>query len=77
VIWATGYRRSYPWLHVPVLDAHGEIRQHRGVTPVPGLYVLGQRFQHFRSSNFIDGVGRDAAFVVDHLARRDAPVHRC
>ena len=26
VIWATGYRRTYPWLHLPVLDAHGEIR---------------------------------------------------
>ena len=22
-IWATGYRRTYPWLQVPVLDAHG------------------------------------------------------
>ena len=25
VIWATGYRRAYPWLRVPVFDAHGEI----------------------------------------------------
>ena len=70
VVWATGHRRSYPWLHVPVLDARGEIRQHRGVTPVDGLYVLGQRFQHHRNSNFIDGVGRDAAFVADHLTGR-------
>lgn len=74
VIWATGYRRSYPWLHVPVLDERGEIRQHRGVTPMDGLYVLGQRFQHRRNSNFIDGVGRDAAFVVDHLVRGAARV---
>jgi putative flavoprotein involved in K+ transport len=70
VIWATGYRRAYPWLQLPVLDERGEIRQRRGVTPVPGLYVLGQRFQHFRSSNFIHGVGRDAAFVADHVAHR-------
>ena len=70
VIWATGHRRTYPWLHLPVLDASGEIRQRRGVTPYPGLYVLGQRFQHYRNSNFIDGVGRDAAFVVDHLVGR-------
>jgi len=74
VIWATGHRRTYPWLDVPVLDEHGEIRQRRGVTPAAGLYVLGQRFQHFRNSNFIDGVGRDAAFVADHLARRLATV---
>ena len=67
VVWATGHRRSYPWLRLPVLDQHGEIRQHRGRTPVSGLYVLGQRFQHHRSSNFIGGVGRDAAFVADHI----------
>jgi putative flavoprotein involved in K+ transport len=68
VIWATGYQRSYPWLRLPVLDRDGEIRQRRGRTPVPGLYVLGQRFQHYRSSNFIGGVGRDAAFVADDIA---------
>ena len=70
VLWATGYRRAYPWLHVPVLDASGEIRQRRGRTVVPGLYVLGQRFQHHRNSNFIDGVGRDAITVADDLVRR-------
>jgi putative flavoprotein involved in K+ transport len=76
VIWATGHRRSYPWLQIPVLDERGEIRQRRGVTPIPGLYVLGQRFQHTRRSNFIDGVGADAAFVADHLVGRTAPVTR-
>lgn len=70
VVWATGHRRSYPWLRLPVLDHHGEIRQHRGRTPMPGLYVLGQRFQHRRSSNFIGGVGRDAAIVADHVVSR-------
>jgi putative flavoprotein involved in K+ transport len=72
VIWATGHRRSYPWLRIPILDEHGEIRQHRGVTPLPGLYVLGQRFQYHRNSNFIDGVGRDAEFVADHLVSQRA-----
>ena len=67
VIWATGHRRSYPWLQIPVLDEAGELRQRRGVTPVPGLYVLGQRFQYYRSSNFIGRVGRDAARVADHI----------
>jgi putative flavoprotein involved in K+ transport len=67
VLWATGFRRAYPWLQVPVLDPRGEILQWRGRTPVPGLYVLGQRFQHHRNSNFIDGVGRDAAIVAEDL----------
>jgi putative flavoprotein involved in K+ transport len=75
VIWATGHRRSYPWLQVPVVDQRGEIRQRRGVTAVPGLYVLGQRFQYTRRSNFIGGVGRDAAFVADHLAGRTRAPH--
>jgi putative flavoprotein involved in K+ transport len=70
VVWATGYRRTYPWLRVPVLDPSGEIVQRRGVTPVAGLYVVGQRHQHRRDSNFIDGVRHDASFVVRHIAGR-------
>jgi putative flavoprotein involved in K+ transport len=67
VIWATGFRRSYPWLRVPVLDARGEIRQLNGVTPAPGLYVIGQFFQTRRNSSFIDGVGVDARAIARHL----------
>ena len=67
VIWATGYRRAYPWLHVPVLDPDGEIVHRRGVTPVDGLYVLGLKFQHRRSLHFIGGVGADAAFVARNV----------
>lgn len=65
VVWATGFRRSYPWLHVPVLDADGDIRQAGGRTPVPGLYVLGMNFQRRRNSAFLDGVGRDASELAD------------
>jgi len=72
VIWATGYRPAYPWLRVPVLDRHGEIGHHRGVTRVPGLYVLGLRFLHRRDSSFVGGAGRDAQFVAAHLTRRMA-----
>lgn len=70
VIWATGYRRSYPWLRVPVLDERGEIRHVGGITPAPGLYVLGLQFLRRRNSSFLDGVGQDAAVLVDHLAGR-------
>lgn len=70
VIWTTGYRPAYPWLRVPVLDRHGEIDHRRGVTRVPGLYVLGLRFLHRRNSSFVDGVGPDARFVAAHLTRR-------
>jgi putative flavoprotein involved in K+ transport len=74
VVWATGHRRRYEWLQLPILDGRGEIRQYRGVTPQPGAYVLGQRFQHYRNSNFIDGVGRDARFVAEQICRTNAAV---
>ncbi len=67
IVWATGFRRHYPWLHLPVLDARGEIRHRSGVTTEPGLYVLGLHFQRCRKSSFIDGVGGDALAVTDHL----------
>jgi putative flavoprotein involved in K+ transport len=67
VVWATGFRRLYPWLKVPVLDASGEIRHQGGVTPSPGLYVIGLYFLRRRKSSFIDGVGRDALELTAHL----------
>lgn len=75
VIWATGFRRSYPWLHLPVLDAAGELQTQGGVTAVPGLYALGLPFMRHRASAFIHGVGRDAEALAPLIAaglRRDA-----
>ena len=75
---AVGHRfiRRYPWLPAAALDPLGEIRHPNGIGALPGLYVLGLRFQRHRSSNFIGGVGRDARFVVDHLAARSARSRR-
>ena len=67
VLWATGYRRAYPWLDVPVLDARGELVHREGVTPAPGLYALGLRFQRVRRSHFIGGVGADAARIAEAI----------
>jgi putative flavoprotein involved in K+ transport len=64
VIWATGYRRFYPWLKVPVLDGRGEIQHARGKTAATGLYVVGMRWQSRRDSSFIDGVRHDAELVT-------------
>ncbi|WGQ09965.1 NAD(P)/FAD-dependent oxidoreductase [Pedobacter gandavensis] len=69
IIWATGYRRSYPWLHIDVLDAQGEIKHQGGITAIPGLLVLGMRRQIRYNSNFIDGVGKDAELLADYLKK--------
>ena len=70
VVWATGYRRRYPWLRLPVLDGRGEIRHEDGVTAQPGLYVLGLNFLRRRNSSFLDGVGADARAVVERIHER-------
>jgi putative flavoprotein involved in K+ transport len=70
VLWATGFSRRYPWLRVPVLDERGEVRHRGGITPEPGLYVLGLFFLRRRNSSFIYGVGADALELARHIATR-------
>lgn len=69
VVWAAGFQRDYSWLRVPVLDAASEIVHSGGITPAPGLYALGLRFQCRRKSSFVDGVGPDAEELADHITR--------
>jgi len=68
VLWATGFRPDYRWLHVPVLDRKGRLRHDGGVVDAPGLYVLGLPFLRRRKSALIDGAGEDAAELAAHLA---------
>jgi putative flavoprotein involved in K+ transport len=68
VVWATGFRRAYPWLRIRgALDVRGEIVQWQGATRIRGLYVLGLAYQYRRSSHFIGGVGRDAEAVARRI----------
>jgi putative flavoprotein involved in K+ transport len=71
IVWAIGFKRDYRWLWVPVVDQAGEIIHDGGITPSPGLFVIGLRFMRRRKSNFIDGVGADAEelaeIVLTHL----------
>lgn len=68
VLWATGYRPDFSWLDVPVLDPKGYVTHDGGVTPAPGLYVMGMPFLRTRKSTLIDGAGADARVLADHLA---------
>jgi putative flavoprotein involved in K+ transport len=70
VLWATGYRPDYSWLHVPVLDRKGRVRHDGGVVvESPGLYVMGLQFMRRRKSALIDGAGDDARDLSAHIAR--------
>jgi len=74
VILATGYRPDNDWVDLPVKSSDGTFRQSRGITDVPGVYVIGQRFQHRRDSGFIDGARHDASALVHHLTAGQVPV---
>ncbi len=69
VVWATGYRPDYSWLHVPVFDQKGRLRHDGGiVTDSPGMYRIGLNFLRRRKSSFIHGAEDDAPELVDHLS---------
>ncbi len=67
VIWATGFRPTYPWLDEAAFDRKGRLVHDGGVGAIPGLYVMGLPFLRRRKSSFIDGVGPDAADLAAHL----------
>ena len=67
ILVATGFRPHHPWLRLPIKTRDGGIRQYRGRTVAPGVYTVGQRFQHRRDSGLIDGARHDAQLVVSHL----------
>jgi putative flavoprotein involved in K+ transport len=67
VIWATGYRPDYTWIHAPVLDPQGAPIHRRGVTQSLGLYFLGMKNQHSRGSSLIHWVRHDAECIVEQL----------
>jgi len=49
VIWATGYRDETRWVAIPeVKDTGGAFAHQRGVSPVPGLYLMGRSWQWTR-----------------------------
>ncbi|ANH39116.1 putative oxidoreductase CzcO [Nocardioides dokdonensis FR1436] len=71
VVWATGFRQTYDWIHLPVLGDDGWPREMRGVaTDAPGLFFGGLCFQYSFTSMLLAGAGRDAGHVVDRIAAR-------
>lgn len=74
VIWCTGFRPDFSWIDLPVFggkELPKEPVHERGVVPdEPGLYFVGLFFQYAMTSGLFTGVGRDAAYVVDHLRSR-------
>lgn len=76
VVWCTGSVPDHSWIDLPVGSDDGRPRHVRGVSPdEPGLLFLGLDFQYAIASSTIQGVDRDARYLVRRirdLARRSA-----
>ncbi len=70
VIWSTGFRLDFGWVHVPVFDEAGAPLHQRGITSSPGLYFLGLPWLYKEKSALLFGIGEDAAFLAVAIAAR-------
>ena len=72
VIWCTGFRPDFSWIHLPVFgEDENEPLHDRGIVAgEPGLYFVGLFFLYAGSSSLLLGVGRDAERVVRAIESR-------
>lgn len=68
IVWATGFRHDWSWVDLPAFDGTGYPTHRRGVTSVPGLYVLGLPWLHTWGSGRFAGIERDVEYVADQIA---------
>jgi len=78
VVWATGFGQDHSWVDVPgAKDRAGRLVHQRGVTPAPGLYVLGLPWLHTTGSALLGFVRHDAAYLTDEItSHATAPLPR-
>ena len=71
VIWCTGFKTDFAWVHLPAFGDDGRPIQYRGVArSLPGLYFMGLEFQYAAASGVLPGIVRDARYVAQHIADR-------
>ena len=74
VVWATGFRTDYSWIHIPEALADGQPVHRRGISPAPGLHFVGLPWQHTRGSSLLGFVQHDASWIADQV--HHAQTHR-
>jgi putative flavoprotein involved in K+ transport len=69
IVFCAGFGSDFSWVKPPVLDSRGFPVHERGVTDCEGLYFIGLPWLHTWGSGRFSGVGRDASYLVEHVAR--------
>jgi putative flavoprotein involved in K+ transport len=70
VVWCTGFRTDFSWIDLPIFEEGGPMHQRGVIATEPGLYFVGLDFLYAASSGMVQGVGRDAEYVVEIIASR-------
>jgi putative flavoprotein involved in K+ transport len=69
VVWCTGFRPGFFWIHLPIIGERDEPEHERGVVAKePGLYFVGLHFLYAMTSETVNGIGRDTAYIAKHIA---------
>jgi putative flavoprotein involved in K+ transport len=69
LVWACGFRPDFGWIRPPLPGEHGFPEHRRGVTGLPGLYLLGLPWLHKWKSATLLGAGEDAQFIAEQITR--------
>ncbi|MBB3770547.1 putative flavoprotein involved in K+ transport [Angulomicrobium tetraedrale] len=72
IVWCIGFKPDFRWLDAPVFNGAGHPQHRRGITQREGVYFIGLPWLHTWGSGRFGSVGRDAEFIVDHIATRAA-----
>lgn len=73
VIWCTGSDPDHSFLPESAFAADGRPVHARGVSPISGLYFLGLEFQYALASGQIQGLDRDARYLVKQMRSVSRP----
>ena len=68
VIWASGYKLDFRFVEMPLVDEWGYPEHTRGVTEIPGLYVVGLPWLTRHYSAIVGGVGLDARYIAEQIS---------
>lgn len=64
VIWATGYSDNTGWLQLPHCINEAGFVEEYGITPEPGLFIIGRKWLSCRASELLMGLPKDAEYVI-------------
>ena len=80
LLWATGFRHDFSWVHAPVFDSFDYPIQTAARTSVPGLHFIGLNYVDRRASGILYGAAQDAeqmaAVIVEGLRLSHSNVTR-